>query len=140
MLDIYTDKGQIWWTYIWGKGGRVYAYIRKGVRCHWEGKTLQFAICWTYYFFQYKARISAYFTSCKMWNMLKDNNKDARISKVNNKSTAGVVLVSSLSTLNSVSIVEFDQLISGWGCRLLFWPFVPAGINLGEVSTYGETR
>lgn len=32
--------------------------------------------------------------------MLKDNNKDARISKVNNKSTAGVVLVSSLSTLN----------------------------------------
>ena len=26
-----------------------------------------------------KARISAYFTSCKMWNMFKVNNNDTRI-------------------------------------------------------------
>ena len=40
----------------------------------------------------------------------------------------------------SVSIVGFDQLIAGWGCCLLFWRFVPGGINLGEVSTFEETK
>ena len=40
----------------------------------------------------------------------------------------------------SVSFVDFDQLIVGWGCCLLFWRFGPAGINLGKVSTYGDSR
>ena len=40
----------------------------------------------------------------------------------------------------SVSIVDFDQLIAGWGCCLSFLRFVLVGINLGKVSTYGETR
>ena len=35
-------------------------------------KTLQLAVCYTYpsfVFFQYKARFSAYFTSCNVWNI-----------------------------------------------------------------------
>ena len=40
----------------------------------------------------------------------------------------------------SISIADFDKLIACWGCCLLFWYFVPAGINLGKVFTYGETR
>ena len=49
-------------------------------------------------FFQYKACILAFFTSWKMCNMFKVNNKDTRIHKVNNKiknkDTVDVVLAS----------------------------------------------
>ena len=58
--------------------------------------------------------------------MFKVNNKDTRLGKVNDKDTVDVVLV---------SIVDFDQLIAGWGCCLLFWRFVLAGISLDKVST-----
>ena len=55
-------------------------------------------------FFQYKARITAFFTSCKMWNTIKVNNKETKIRKVNdkikNKDTVDVVLASLLLTLN----------------------------------------
>ena len=77
--------------------------------------------------------------------MFKVNNKDRRIRKINdkvsNKDTVDVVLVSLLLNLNMFHfLVVFDQLIAGWSCFLLFWPFVPTKINLGKVSTYGETR
>ena len=75
--------------------------------------------------------------------MFKVNNKDTRIRKVNekvkNKETVDVVLASLLLTLSTfhfllqVSILDFDQLLPGWGYRLLLWRFVPAGINLGKV-------
>ena len=56
-------------------------------------------------FFQYKARILGYLTSCKMWKMFKVNNKGTRIPKVNNevnnKDTLDVVLVSLLLNLNT---------------------------------------
>ena len=56
-------------------------------------------------FFQYKARISPFFTTCKMWNMFKVNTKDSRIrafnDKVKNKNTIDVVLASLLLTLNT---------------------------------------
>ena len=56
-------------------------------------------------FYQYKARVLAFFTSCKMWNMFKVNNKDIRIGEVNNKvkskDTIDVVLASLLLTLNT---------------------------------------
>ena len=39
-----------------------------------------------------------------------------------------------------LSTLIFDQLTAGWGCCLYFWRFVPSGLNLGKVSTYGETR
>ena len=56
-------------------------------------------------FLQYKARILAFFTSCKMGNMFKVNNKDTRIRKVNdkvkNKGTVDIVLASLLLTLNA---------------------------------------
>ena len=80
--------------------------------------------------------------------MFKVNNKGTRIRKVNYKvnknDTIDVVLISLLLNLNtfdflySVYIVVFDQLI-GWVCCLLFWRFVPAGINLGKFPTYEET-
>ena len=82
--------------------------------------------------------------------MFKVNNKDTRIRKINdkvkNKDTVDVVLASLLFTLNTFHfllkcfIVDFDQLIARWDCCLLFCRTVPAGINLGKVSTYGETR
>ena len=37
-------------------------------------------------------------------------------------------------------MVDFNQLIARRDCFLLFWRLVTAGINLGKVSTYGETR
>ena len=45
-------------------------------------------------FFQHTVRISAFFTSCKLWNMFKVNDK------VKNKDTVDVVLPSLLLTLN----------------------------------------
>ena len=56
-------------------------------------------------FFQYKARILTYFTSCKILNMFKVNHEDTRIRKVNNKvnkeDTVNVFLVSLLITSNT---------------------------------------
>ena len=58
-------------------------------------------------FLLYKARISAFCTPCKTWNinMFKVNNKETRIRKVNdkvkNKDTVDVVLASLLLTLNT---------------------------------------
>ena len=56
--------------------------------------------------------------------MFKFNNKDTRISKVNdkvnNKDTVDVVLVSLLLIFASGFIVAFDQLFAGWGYCLLF--------------------
>ena len=88
-----------------------------------------------------------------MWNIFKVSNKDTRVCKVNNKvknkDNVDVVLASFLLTLStfhfftssySVSIVDFEQLIAGWGCCLFFWRFVPAGIDLSKVSTYENTR
>ena len=72
-----------------------------------------------------------FFTSYKIRNMFKVNDKDTRIHKVNDKvkkkDTVDVVLAClllTLLTLNThftcyiVSIVDFDQLIAGWGCLL----------------------
>ena len=80
-------------------GGRIYgegAYI-------WQKKhsNLQSVKISTFFSsFRYKARISAYFASCKL-----DNNKNTRMrninDKVNNKDTVDVVLVSLLLTLNT---------------------------------------
>ena len=71
-----------------------------------------------------------------MWNMFKVNNKDTRIHKVNdkvkNKDTVDVVLASLLLTLTT-----FHFLLQCFYC-LLFWRFVPDGINFGKVSTYEE--
>ena len=98
-----TDKGQIWWSYIQG------AYIRgSGWGAYIQEKNylnLQFFKLTFLSFFQYKARITAFFTSCKMWNMFKVNNKDTRIRKVNdkiwNKDIVDVALTSLFLTLNT---------------------------------------
>ena len=71
--------------------------------------------------------------------------------KVKDKDTFDVVLdiinfehISLLVTvfllLTFLVFLLFYQLIAGWGCCLLVWPFVSAGINLGKVSIYGKTR
>ena len=56
-------------------------------------------------YFQCKSHTSAFFTSCKMWNMFNVNHKDTRIRKVNdkvkNKDIVDVVLASLLLTLNT---------------------------------------
>ena len=71
-----------------------------------------------FFFFHYKTRILAFFTSCKMWNMFKVNNKGTRIRKVNdkvkNKDTIEVVLASLLLTLN-----PFNFLLQCFYCW--FW-------------------
>ena len=100
-------------------------------------------------FFKYKICILASFTPCKTWNIFKVNNKNTRARKVSNKGNntdiADVVLVSILLNLYSIScysdsIIHFLKLIASWRFCLLFWCFVPAGINLGKGSTYVETR
>ena len=77
----------------------------------WEEKhfNLQSAKLFFLSFFQYEARISAFFTSRKIWNMFKVNDK------VKNKDTVNVVLATLLLTLSTC--------------------FIPVGINLGKVST-----
>ena len=71
--------------------------------------------------------------------------------KVKDKDTFDVVLdivnfehISLLVTvfllLTFLVFLLFYQLIAGWVCCLLVWPFVSAGINLGKVSIYGKTR
>ena len=72
--------------------------------------------------------------------MLKVKNKENRICKVNdkvkNKETVDVVLATLLLTLSAFHFLShfFVTLF------ILLWCFVPARINLGNVSTYGETR
>ena len=100
-------------------------------------------------FFQYKAHISAFFTLSNMWIMFKVDNTDTRIHKANkkakNKDTDNIVLACLLLTWNMFHFLlhcfyfDFDQLITGWCYCLLFWHFVPAGINSGKVSIHGET-
>ena len=96
-------------VYIWTKdrvGGGV-LYTRRGLQL--GGETLP-SICSLpnsifFLFFQYKSRIFAFFTSCKMGNMFRVDNKDTRIRKVNikakNKDTVDVVLATSLLTLRT---------------------------------------
>ena len=81
---------------IFAGGGLIYwgAYIWEGEHFNLQSvKLLNFRS-----FLQYKARILAYFTVYKLWNMFKGNNKGTRIRKVsdkiNNKDTVDVVLVS----------------------------------------------
>ena len=79
-----------------------------------------------------------------MWDTFKNNNKGTRICKVNDKAnkkdTIDVVLASLLLTLSTFYFLLqcfycwLCQLIAGWGCYLLFWRFVAAGINLGNFS------
>ena len=107
------------------------------------------------FFFQYKTRILIFFTSCKMWNMLKVNNKDTRIRKVDdkvkNKETVDVVLCLFIVNFEHISLLVIVLLLLTWTsslpagvivcfCCSLFWRFVHAGNKLGQVSTYGETR
>ena len=107
------------------------------------------------FFFQYKTRILIFFTSCKMWNMLKVNNKDTRIRKVDDKvkntDTVDVVLCLFIVNFEHISFLVIvlllltltSSLLSGVVvrcCCSLFWRFVHAGNKLGKVSTYGETR
>ena len=103
-------------------------------------------------FLLYKARISAFCTPCKTWNinMFKVNNKETRIRKVNdkvkNKDTVDVVLASLLLTLNTFHFLL--QCFYWWlwsincqpGLLFVVLTLVSAGIILGKVSTYGETR
>ena len=98
---------------IFGGRGGGRAYIREEKHFNLKSVKLIF-LC----FIQYRARISAFFTSCKMWNMFKVNNKDTRICKVDdkvkkNKDTVDVVLASLLLILNT-----FHFLIQCFYCWL----------------------
>ena len=63
-MGVYTDKGGGLYT---GGGG---IFVRKNTFICSLLNLLLFFL-----FFQYKARIFACFTSCKMWNLFKVNNK-----------------------------------------------------------------
>ena len=83
-----------------GGGRGIGGYIWKKKKINLQSVKIAFLS-----FFYHKAPILGYFTSCKMWNMFKVNNKDTRIQKVNdkfkNKDTIEVVLGSLLLTLNT---------------------------------------
>ena len=90
-------SGREWGFYTGG------AYIREEKHFNFQSAKLHFLS-----FFQYKSCIIAFFTSCKMWNMLKVDNKDTRIRKVNNKvknkDTIEVVLATFLLTMSTFHI------------------------------------
>ena len=113
------------------------------------GKTLQFAICSTYFSF--------FFFSIKkiFWHFLCPARCEI-CSKLKIKTPGYVKLIITIKwkiktwstsfwppycqLWKHFTSVDFDQLIASWGCCLLFWHFVPAGINLAKVFTFGETR
>ena len=101
-------KAHIWWAYIRGKGR--WSYIRgkggKGAVVYIREEkhfNLQFVKPTFLSFFQYKARILAFFMSWKLWNIFKVKNKDI----------VDVVLASLLLTLN-----KFDFLLQCFYCWL----------------------
>ena len=129
---------------MFGGGGAVgwWAYIREKKHFKLQSIKLITFLC----FFHYKTRISAYCTSCKMWNMFKINNKGTRIRKVNdkviskrtgirkvndifnNRDTVDVVLVSLLLTLNT-----FHFLLQCFYCWL--WSVICGlGLLLGVLT------
>ena len=79
--------------------------------------------------------------------MLKVNNKGTRMRKVNDKvNTSNVVLVSLLSNYKHIRLLVIVflllTLISQLPTGIVACCFdaLPAGNNLGKVSTYGETK
>ena len=69
-LGEYTDKGKSWWAYIQGSWHKWELIFR------WENTSICNLLNLFFFFFpHYKALISAFFTPCKKWNMLKINNK-----------------------------------------------------------------
>ena len=97
----------------------------------WEEQHFNLQICnllnllFFLFFFQYKARISTFFTSCKMRNTFEVNNKDTRIRKVNykvrNKDTVVVVVASLSLTLNTFHFLLVFLL-------LILISLLPAGV------------
>ena len=140
LLDFYAnDLLKIWPNIFFFKMHSVrpckysrpwWAYIRGGIytrSLYLGGKALQFAsVKLTFLsFFQYKARILAFFTSPKIWNMFKVNNKDTRIRKVNNKvknkDTVDIVLASLLLTLNTFHFLFHCFYCWLWSVNCRLW-------------------
>ena len=124
-MGVYADKGGGLYT---GGGG---IFVRKNTFTRNLLNLLLFFL-----FFQYKARIFACFTSCKMWNMFKVNNKAPEYVKLTIKLTIKTPLTLFWSLLLNLNIFHFLwQCFCCWlwsvnccgccGCCLLFWHFVP---------------
>ena len=91
-----------------------------------------------------------FFTSCKMWNMFKVNNKGTGIRKVNdkvkNKDTIDVVLASLLLTLNPFNFLLqcfFCWFWSRWiSCtskmHLNTWERVTFSVNFQVCETFSD--
>ena len=115
-------------AYIWGRGAHVWE--ERHFNLHIV-KLITFLYC-----SQYKTRISAYFTLCKMWNMFKVNNKALEYVKLTIKLKIKTPLTLFWSLLLNLNIFHFLwQCFCCWlwsvnccgccGCCLLFWHFVP---------------
>ena len=109
--SVYTDKEQIWWAYIWGNGGLIFERKNTSI-CNLLNLLF-------FLFFQCKARILAFFTSCKMWKKLRKVN-----DKVKNKDTADIVLTSLLLHLNT-----FHLLLQCFYC-CLWWINYQLGLSV----------
>ena len=88
----------------WGLGLVGEAYVQPELYLGLIHSSLQSVKVTFLSFFTSRARILAFFTLCKMWNMFKVNIKDTIIRKVSDKvkykDTIDVVLASLLLTLN----------------------------------------
>ena len=89
MLKLGKYRKVLPWTYIRTKEIFDGTIFRRGRAYIWEAyireENTSISNLLTFFlflFFQYKACIVAYFTRCKIWNMLKINNKDNKIHKL----------------------------------------------------------
>ena len=132
------DKGQNWWTYI-GKG---WGYIRGGHILGWKNASIcnllillffLSSIKHVFWHFSFRSR-------CEICSKLTiETLKYVKLMiklKIKTQSTWLWPLWCQLWT-HFTSCYSLSQLIASWGCCLLFWHFVSAGINLSKVYRGG---
>ena len=156
-LGVYTDKGQIWWAYIrvgdLYTGGLILGRKNTSI-CNLLNfllfflfSSIKLVLYVVLYVVLYPSKICSKLTiktpeyinltikltiktplmsfwslCCWLWT---HSTSSVRLG------TKWLWVQVPLQSLK-VSFVDFDHLITSWGCCLMFWRFVAAGINLGK--------